>query len=174
LSKEIAQINELIKVEKFSIAHAFDTSSIIYREGPHLLNTDPYNRWRTKPGDMVTDYLVRDLRHSGLFLALFSYNDSEETRYLLEGEVNEFLESKEKDGLKAILSLNVTLLDLSKQEITEKVVFQRDYRYTEPLERETYEGLAQAMSKAMEKFSRQMIMDLDQAIRQIKKVGNGS
>jgi ABC-type uncharacterized transport system auxiliary subunit len=167
--KEIAQINELTKVEKFSVAQAFDTSSIIYREGPHLLNTDPYNRWRTKPRDMVTDYLVRDLRHSGLFLALFSYNDSEETRYLLGGQVNEFLESKEKDGLKAILSLNVTFLDLLKKEITEKIVFQRDYRYTEPLETETYEGLAQAMSKAMEKFSRQMIMDLDQAIRSIKK-----
>jgi ABC-type uncharacterized transport system auxiliary subunit len=167
--REIAQINELMKVEKFSAAQAFDTSSIIYRDGPHLLNTDPYNRWRIKPGDMVTDYLVRDLRNSGLFLALFSYHDSEETRYLLEGQVNEFLESKEKDGLKAVLSLNVTFLDVSKKEITEKIVFQKDYHYTEPLETETYEGLAQAMSRAMEKFSKQMIMDLNQAIRLIKK-----
>jgi hypothetical protein len=36
------------------------------------------------------------------------------------------------------------------------------------LERETYGGLAQAMSKAMEKFSRQIIMDLHQAINASK------
>jgi ABC-type uncharacterized transport system auxiliary subunit len=111
--------------------------------------------------------LVRDLRHSGLFQTVFSYNQNEETRYLLEGQVNEFLESREKDGLKAVLSLNITFFDLSKKETTEKVVFQRDYRYTEPLERETYGGLAQAMSKAMEKFSRQMMMDLHQAISKL-------
>jgi ABC-type uncharacterized transport system auxiliary subunit len=167
--KEIVQINELIKVETFSVAHAFDTSAIVYRDGPNLRNIDPYNRWRTKPGEMVTDFLVRDLRHSGLFQAIFSYHQSEVTRYQLEGQVNEFLESREKDGLKAVLSLNITFFDLSKKEITEKVVFQRDYRYAESLERETYGGLAQAMSKAMEKFSRQMMMDLHQAISASKK-----
>ena len=164
--KETAQNKELIKVERFSVAHAYDTSAIVYGEGPNLRNIDPYNRWRTKPGEMVSDFLIRDLRHSGLFQAVFSYNQNEETRYLLEGQVNEFLESKDKDGLKAVLSLNITFFDLSKKETLEKVFFQRDYRYAEPLEKETYAGLAQAMSKAMEKFSRQMMIDLHQAIRQ--------
>jgi ABC-type uncharacterized transport system auxiliary subunit len=165
--KEIVQIKELIKVERFSVANAFDTSAIVYRNGPNLRNIDPYNRWRTKPGDMVTDFLVRDLRNSGLFQAVFSYNQNEETRYLLEGQVNEFLESKEKDGFKAVLSLDVTFQDLSKKEGTERIVFQRSYGYTEPLERETYGNLAQAMSKAMERFSRQMMMDLHQAMSKL-------
>jgi cholesterol transport system auxiliary component len=65
---------------------------MVYKEGPNLRNVDAYNRWRIKPGDMVTDYLVRDLRNSGLFRAIFSYNDSKETRYLLEGQIDEFLE----------------------------------------------------------------------------------
>jgi len=136
--KETAQIKELIKVERFSVANAFDTSAIVYRDGPNLRNIDPYNRWRTKPGEMVTDFLIRDLRHAGFFQAVFSYNQNEGTRYLLEGQVNEFLESKDKDGLNAALSLNITFLDLSKKETTEKVVFQRDYRYTEPLERDLW------------------------------------
>jgi uncharacterized lipoprotein YmbA len=77
VSKEPAQIKELIKVERFSVANAFDTSAIVYRDGPNLRNIDPYNRWRTKPGDMVTDFLIRDLRHSGLFQAVFTYNGNE-------------------------------------------------------------------------------------------------
>jgi hypothetical protein len=58
---------------------------------------------------------------------------------------------------------------LSKKEVTERIVFQRSYGYTEPLERETYGNLAQAMSKAMERFSRQMMMDLHQAMNELKK-----
>ena len=169
LLKETAPIKEPIKIERFSVANAFDTSAIVYRDGPNLRNVDPYNRWRTKPGDMVTDFLVRDLRDSGLFQAVFSYNDNDGTRYLLEGQVNELLESKEKDGFKAVLSLDVTFLDLSKKEMAERIVFQRSYGYTEPLERETYGNLAQAMSKVMERFSRQMMTDLHQAMSASKK-----
>ncbi len=167
--RELTRIDEMVKVEKFSAAQAYDTSAIVYRDGPNLRNIDPYNRWRTKPAELIMDFLVRDLRHSGLFRAVFSYHGNEETRYLLEGQVNELMESREKDGLEAVLSLNLTFLDLSKAEVSERVIFQRDYRYTEPLKEETYRDLAHAMSKAMEKLSKQVIMDLHQAIRLSKK-----
>jgi ABC-type uncharacterized transport system auxiliary subunit len=163
--KEMAQINELIKVERFSVAQTFDSLMMVYKEGPNLRNVDAYNRWRTKPGDMVTDNLARDLRNSGLFRAIFSYNNSEETRYLLEGQVDEFLEVSEKDGRKAILTLNVTFLDLKKEDTTDKVIFQRDYRFIEPFGEKTPEAFAKGMSRAMEKFSKQVISDVYQAIK---------
>jgi ABC-type uncharacterized transport system auxiliary subunit len=163
--KEMAQINELIKVERFSTAQAFDSLMMVYKEGPNLRNVDAYNRWRTKPGDMVTDNLSRDLRNSGLFRAVFSYNNNEETRYLLEGQVDEFLEVDEKDGRKAILTLSVTFLDLKKEDTTDKVIFQRDYRFIEPFAEKTPEAFAKGMSRAMEKFSKQVISDIFQAIK---------
>lgn len=165
----VVQTNELIKVERFSVAQDFNTLSMVYRDGPFHRGVDPYNRWRINPGDMVTDYLMRDLRKAGLFRAVFSYNDGEDTRYLLEGRVDEFMELSEKDGKKAAFNLNVTLLDLAKKETIGKVVFQRDYRYIETLETHTPEGLAQAMSKAMGKFSKQLIKDLYSAIKDLKK-----
>jgi ABC-type uncharacterized transport system auxiliary subunit len=165
----VVQEKELIKVERFSAAQDFNTLSMVYRDGPFQRGVDPYHRWRVNPGDMVTDYLMRDLRKARLFQAVFSYNDGKDTRYLLEGRVDEFLELGEKDGRKAALSLNVTFLDLTKKETIEKVVFQRDYRYIEPIETPTPEGLAQGMSKAMEKFSKQLIKDLYNAIKDIKR-----
>ncbi len=164
-SKELTSINELVKVEQFSVAQTFNTSAMIYREGPNLRNVDPYNRWRTKPGEMVAEYLVRDLRNCGLFQAVISYNDSEEARYLLEGQVDEFLEASERDGRKAILSLNVTLLDLTKRNTAGKVIFQRDYKAVEPFPEKTPAALAQGMSRAMEKISRQIILDLQDAVK---------
>jgi len=163
--KEFTSVNELIKVEQFSVAQTFNTSAMIYKEGPNLRNVDPYNRWRTKPGEMAAEYLVRDLRNCGLFRAVISYNGSEETRYLLEGQVDEFLEANEKDGRKAVLGLNVTLLDLTKRNTAEKVIFQRDYKAVEPCIEKTPAALAQGMSKAMERISRQIILDLQDAVK---------
>ena len=163
--KESTSINELVKVERFNVAQTYNTSAMIYKEGPNLRNVDPYNRWRTKPGEMATEYLIRDLRNSGLFLAVISYDDSEETRYLLEGQVDEFLDVSEKDGRKAVLSLNVTFLDLKKRETAEKVIFQRDYKVVEPYAEKTPAAFAQGMSRAMEKISRQIILDLQNAVK---------
>ncbi len=112
---QVVQTNDLIKMERFSIAKDFDTRAMVYQDSPFHRGSDPYNRWRVNPNDMVTDYLLRDLRKAGLFRAVFSYNDSEDTRYLLEGRVDEFLDLKEKDGRKAALSLNITLQDMAQK-----------------------------------------------------------
>jgi cholesterol transport system auxiliary component len=163
--KELTSINELVRVERFSVAQTFNTSAMIYKEGPNVRNVDPYNRWRTKPGEMITEYLVRDLRNSGLFRGVISYSDREETRYLLEGQVDEFLEVSEKDSRKAVLGLNVTFLDLKKRDTAEKVIFQRDYKVAEPYTERTPAALAQGMSRAMGKISRQIILDLHNALK---------
>jgi len=163
--KELTLVNELVRVEQFSVAQIFNTSAMIYKEGPNLRNVDPYNRWRTKPGEMATEYLVRDLRNCGLFRAVISYGHSEETRYLLEGQVDEFLEVSEKDGRKAVLSLHVTFLDLKMRDTAEKVIFQRDYKVVEPYPEKTPAALAQGMSRAMGKISGQIILDLQHAVK---------
>jgi len=163
--KDLASFSELVRVEQFNVAQTYNTSAMIYKEGPNLRNVDPYNRWRTKPGEIATEHLIRDLRNSGLFRAVISYNDSKETRYLLEGQVDEFLEVSEKDGRKAVLSLNVTFLDLKKRDTAEKVIFQRDYKVVEPYTEKTPAALAQGMSRAMEKVSRQIILDLQNEVK---------
>jgi hypothetical protein len=79
--------------------------------------------------------------------------------------VDEFLEVSEKDGRKAVLGLNVTFLDLTKRSMAEKVIFQRDYKAVEPYSEKTPAALAQGMSRAMEKISRQIILDLQEAVK---------
>jgi len=161
----IQGFNELLKVERFSVSPIFNSTAMVYRENPFGRDAYHYERWRVNPGDMVTDLIVRDLRNSGLFRAIFSYHDGEETRFLLEGQVEEFLELEEKDSWKAILGVHITFLDLTKKERAEKVIFQRSYRFVELFAEKTPEGLAGGMSKAMEKFSRQLIRDLEQAMK---------
>jgi len=61
------------------------------------------------------------------------------------------------------LALNITLLDTTKEEITEKVLFQKNYRAVEPLIEQTPQGLAAAMSRAMQQLSGTIISDVYQA-----------
>ncbi len=161
----IQRFNELLKVERFSVSPTFNSTAMVYRENPFGRDAYHYERWRVNPGDMVTDLIVRDLRNSGLFRAIFSYHGGEETRFLLEGQVEEFLELEEKDSWKATLGVHITFLDLTKKERAEKAVFQRSYRFVELFAEKTPEGLAGGMSKAMERFSRQLIQDLEQAMK---------
>jgi ABC-type uncharacterized transport system auxiliary subunit len=85
---------------------------------------------------------------------------------VLEGAVEEFQEVDEAEAWRAALALNITLLDTSKEEITQRVVFQKNYRASEPLTDKTPPGLADAMSRAMQKVSQAVIQDVYQAARQ--------
>ena len=49
--------------------------------------------------------------------------------------------------------------------MAEKVIFQRDYKAVEPYSEKTPAALAQGMSRAMEKISRQIILDLQDAVK---------
>jgi ABC-type uncharacterized transport system auxiliary subunit len=154
-----------VTVERFAVAQTYNSTAMVYRPNPYKSETYNYNRWRVNPGYLVTDYLVRDLRNSSLFKAVFGPDSANKSRFVLEGGVAEIQEVDEPDGWKAVLALNVTLLDTSQSEITKRVVFQKDYRAVEPLLEQTPKGLAQGMSRAMEKLSERIITDTYQAAR---------
>jgi ABC-type uncharacterized transport system auxiliary subunit len=160
-----ARIPASVKVELFSVAQAFNTNAMVYQPQPFQSQFYNYSRWRANPGYLVTDYLIRDLRESGLFKAVFGPDSSGKCRFKLEGGVAEFQELDAADGWKASLALTVTLLDTTQEELPQRVVFQKNYRVLEPLPEKTPQGLAQGMSRAMEQISARIINDTYDAAR---------
>jgi len=165
----LKQSDELITVKHFFVDKAFSTREMIYRQDPFSYQSDPYNQWMVNPGQMVSGYLIRDLAKAGLFRAVFSSDNIEPTRYILQGRVDEFLELNQDGVPKAALSLSVILLDSTKKTVPASVVFQRGYEIFEPLRERTPSGFAQAMSKAMENFSKQLLTDLSKVISESTK-----
>lgn len=151
--------NETIRVERFFADRMFIGQAMLYRSGPYLREAYTAQRWRVGPGDMVTEFLRRDLRESGLFRAVLSERDAEEVRFSLMGGVEQFIESREA-GRKALLTATITLLDLSRKETAGLVVFQKTYRVEAAIAGEGGAGLAGAMSLAMSDLSRQVIADI--------------
>ncbi len=161
---DLAALSELIKVERFSVNQSFNTQSMVYKPYPFKFMTYNYSRWRVNPGDMVTDYLLRDLRNANLFLAVFSHHDIEKTRFVIEGQVQDFLESTEKNDINAILSVSISLLDLKQKEITGRILFQRQYKFQEKIREHTPEEFTKGMSINMWRLSGQLTKDLHKAI----------
>jgi len=154
------RIDGSIKIERFSAAQSFNSPAMLYRPQTYKLAAYNYNRWRVNPGDMVTDFLARDFRTSNVFSAVFTYRDIENTRFFIEGGVEEFLETLEDDNWKAVLKLNVSFIDGSQKELTKRLVFQKQYHFSESLKGHSPEEFARGMSLNMQRFSEQLIKDI--------------
>lgn len=157
-------VEAMVRVERFSADRMFMGQAMLYRQGPFLREAYPAHRWRVGPGDMVTEFLRRDLREAGLFRAVLAERDAEEARYSLTGGVEEFIESWETKNRKALLTATITLLDLARKETASLVVLQKTYRLEAAVAGEGAAGLAAAMSLAMADLSRQVIADIASAL----------
>jgi ABC-type uncharacterized transport system auxiliary subunit len=166
-SPELTDLQPLpvsIKVERFSVAAVYNTTRIIYREGAFKRDEYYYHKWRANPADMVTDFLTRDIRHSGRFKAVLSYGSDAPFSYTVEGSVDEFLEWDGPEGWKAVLGITVALMAGSEPDVSERVLFQKSYWAEKPVTEKNPNGLAQAMSAAMADISAAVIRDIHTAL----------
>jgi ABC-type uncharacterized transport system auxiliary subunit len=160
-----APIDAALTVKRFAVAQAFNTTDMVYQPAPLRTATYNYNRWRVNPGYLVSDYLARDLRKAGLFKGVFTPGDAAPSRFVLEGGVEEIQERDEPDGWKAALGLSIALLDSSRDEVSQRLMFQKSYQTTEAMTSKDPQGLAEAMSRAMQRLSLAIIADVHQAAR---------
>lgn len=154
-----------VRVDRFSSVRSYDGTAMLYKPGPYKVVAYNYHKWRTSPGDMVTDSLLRDFRHSGLFRAVFSYRQPTPARFAVAGGVEEFVEARQANGWNTVLGLHVTLLDLKQPEMADEVVFQKRYRVAQPIDGESPELFARGLSEAMARISSEIIDDVNNAIK---------
>jgi len=161
----LTPVDGLIRVERFSVAHAFDNMAMVFKPQAYRFDAYSDSRWRVNPGDMTSDFLIRDLRKAALFKEVFSYQSDGRVRFILEGAIEEFYESDDGPASNAILVVNVTLFDMREKEITGRLRFHKTYRYSRVLDERSPEGFAKGMSANMVLFSEQLIKDLNSALQ---------
>ena len=151
---------EVIKIEQFSVTPIYNTHKIIYRDRSYKRAAYTYHKWRANPGATVTYLLVRDMQQSQLFKAVVTRHSKLPYAYLLEGSVDEFLESDTRDGCQAILALSIVLMAAHEPDMDKKIRFQKTYQMRKPCERGNLETFAKAMSQAMSEASEKIINDV--------------
>ena len=150
----------VIKVERFSVAPIVNTNRIIYRDNSFKRSSYQYHRWRANPGDLVSYFLGRDIKKSGLFKAVLPYDSRLPCSYILEGSVDEFLEWDMEEQWQALLSVTITLMADREPDVSKRILFQKSYRSIKPCKQRHPRALTKAMSQAMKEVSGQSIKDI--------------
>ncbi len=161
---DLQPLAEVIKVEQFSVTPIYNTHKIIYRDRSYKRAAYTYHKWRANPGATVTYLLARDMQQSQLFKAVLTRRSQLPYAYLLEGSVDEFLESDTGDGCRAVLTLSIVLMAAHEPDIAKKIRFQKTYQMSKPCERGNLEAFAKAMSQAMSEASEKIINDVYESL----------
>ena len=161
----LASLPASVKIERFTVAPAYNTNRIIYRDKSFKRDEYFYYKWRSNPGDLVTYFLARDMRDSGLFKAVLPQGSGFQVSYVLEGSVDEFVEWDTPEGWNAVLGLTITLMAANEPDVSKKILFQKSYSEKKACIQKNPEGLARAMSLAMGEISRKIIMDIYLALK---------
>ncbi len=161
---DLHPVQAALKVERFSIAPAYNTSRIVYRDQEFKRSSYFYHKWKSNPADLVSYFLTRDIRESGLFSAV-NVPDSKITHtHIVEGLIDEFLEWDSKDKWEAVLSMNVTLLDAGTSDLSKRVIFQQKFSSRKTCKEKHPKALAQAMSQAMAELSENICLTIHKAL----------
>ncbi|KUG23436.1 hypothetical protein ASZ90_006742 [hydrocarbon metagenome] len=154
-----------VKFNRFSIAAAYNSTNMIFRSDAYSIDSFNYSRWAVNPADMVADSLLRDMRGSGLFGAVFSRSEGDEGRFVMSGGIEEFYLRIDKNNKTAVVSVSISLKDNQEKETGKTMLFQKKYVREEKLQESSPRGYCQAASNAMMVISRQIINDIYTVIK---------
>jgi len=154
-----AAADTVLRLETLESLTAPAGRDMLYRSGPCVRNAYRYHRWHVPPADMVQGLLLRDIRAAGLFRAVLSPEEAGAARYILSGQVEEFLQR----GDRATLAIGMTLTDIGGKD-EDRILLQKTYRLAEPLASGRPADLARGMSAATARFSRELAGDIRAAL----------
>ena len=154
-----------VKFNRFSIAAAYNSTHMIFRSDAHSIDSFNYSRWAVNPADMIGDSLTSDMRGSGLFLAVFSRYETDESRFIISGGIEEFYLRTDKSNKTAFIGISISVQDSQEKETGKRMMFQKKYVREEPLKDSSPKGYCQAASLAMQAISREIISDIYAAVK---------
>jgi cholesterol transport system auxiliary component len=135
----------VLVLEPLEAEPAYDDQRIVYRVNDYRLDYYHYHRWSAAPGALVSNYLEQALERSGRFRAVVR-EATAGAGLALGGRLIaiEEVDRSERRWLGRIV-IELRLKDLA----TGEVVWSRQFDESEPLDRQSPEGLARAISAAL-------------------------
>lgn len=129
-----------IIVEPFQSEAAYDDERIVYRQSPYRIDYYDYHRWTSAPGAMIASYLAQALHAEP--------EGSDDNALVLGGRV---LAIEEVDTSPKHWTGRLAL-EMTARDPSGKVVWTKRFEERVPMPVQSPEGLAHAMTEAMQKI----------------------
>jgi ABC-type uncharacterized transport system auxiliary subunit len=148
-----------IGIEPFETATAYDEERIVYRLSPYRLDYYHYHRWSSPPGTLVAQYLENALERSGWFREVSQDANAPVTlggRLLAIEEVD-----RSSTSWVGRIALELRVTDTASGE----VLWSAHYDELEPMPQQSPEGLAMALSAALDRITERAVPRVAEAAR---------
>jgi len=157
--------DKVLVVEALASDGAYDDERIVYRNNPYRLDYYNYHRWVATPGVLVGGYLEKALSRTGNFKAVLR-EQTADTSLVLGGRINA-IEEVDRDPKHWVgrISLELTLTDPK----TGDVVWAQPFEETEPLPVQNPEGLARAISIALDRIAQRAAPQIAEHAEDVKQ-----
>jgi ABC-type uncharacterized transport system auxiliary subunit len=140
-------------VEALTTDSAYDDERIVYRVTPYRLDYYNYHRWAAAPGTLIANYLERAFEASGKFGAV-TRAANPAAPVTLGGRVVAIEEvDRSKTRWVGRIVIELTLTDASDG----SVLWAEQFEEHEPLLAQSPEGLARALSAALERIANRAV-----------------
>jgi len=140
-------------VESLTTDAAYDDERMVYRVTPYRLDYYTYHRWSAAPGTLIANYLERAFEQSGKFGAV-TREPNPTAPVTLGGRVvaiEEVDQSKTRWIGRVVIELTLT------NRGTGEVLWAEQFEEAEPLASQSPEGLARALSAALERIANRAV-----------------
>ncbi len=153
-------IDTALMVRTFEASHLYLDDKIVYGFDSPEMGTYEYQRWAEPPVEILQNALVRGLRASGRFRAVYTLRADPAGRFVLAGHLYDF---KEVDGSATVarLSYEVRLRDRK----SGTTVWNHTYMHDEPALEKSVSAFALAMDKNVQRSVQEVQAGLEEYFR---------
>jgi ABC-type uncharacterized transport system auxiliary subunit len=138
-------------------SHLYREDRIVYSTGGEQMGTYEYQRWAEPPTEMVGEILVRELRASGRYHAVYAQRSNTNGDFLLRGRLYDF---KEVSGSQMVARVTVEfeMRDLKSGATVWTHYYQRD----EPVNGKDVPAVVAALDTNVQRSVKEVLASLDQ------------
>jgi cholesterol transport system auxiliary component len=138
-------------------SHLYRDDRIVYGNGADQVGTYEYQRWAEPPTEMIEEVLLRELRASGRYRAVYYRRSNMQGDFALRGRLYDF---KEVDGgqLSARVTLELEMRDLKNG----ATVWTHYYTHDEPASEKNVPAVVAALDKNVQRGVKEVVESLDQ------------
>lgn len=138
-------------------SHLYREDRIVYGNGPEQLGAYEYQRWAEPPAEMIQEVLLRELRLSGRYRAVYYRRSNMKGDFAVRGRLYDF---KEISGgqMSARVTLELEMRDLK----SGATVWTHYYTHDEPASGKDVPAIVSALDKNVQRGVKEVVESLDQ------------
>lgn len=130
---------------------------IVYSMAGEQMGTYEYERWAEPPTEMIQEVLLRELRSSGRYRAVFMHKSDTDGDFLVRGRLYDFKEVS-GNGMSARLTVEFEMRDLKNG----ATVWTHYYQHDEPVNGKNVPAVVAALDRNVQRAVKEALESLDQ------------